>query len=100
MMFLNMIKLGKNSKCPMDDDVPVHYGILHCVSVADRGCLSRIRIFFHPGSRLQQKKRRGKNKLFVLNFFGAINFTILKILQFLIRHRKRFESFDKESEYF
>ncbi len=39
-------------------------------SFADPGCLSRIPHpdFFHPRSRIQQKKIREKNKLFVLPF--------------------------------
>jgi hypothetical protein len=32
-------------------------------NVADPGCISRIRIFFHPGSRIIQNKEEEKNKL-------------------------------------
>jgi hypothetical protein len=34
------------------------------ISVADPGCLSRIRMFFHPGCN--KKKEQGKNKLVIL----------------------------------
>jgi hypothetical protein len=46
-------------------------------SVADPGCLSRILIFTHPGSRIQkQLQKRGVNKIFfVKHFFVATNFT-------------------------
>jgi hypothetical protein len=57
-------------------------------SVADPGCLSRILIFIHPGSRIQeQQKRKGKN-LVVLpgTFFVAtkskiFNYFIFELLK-------------------
>ncbi len=47
-------------------------------SVADPGCLSRILIFVHPGSRIQiqQQKRRVK-KIIVLPYSVATNMTKL-----------------------
>ncbi len=39
-------------------------------SVADPGCLSRILIFTHPGSRIQkQEEKRGVKKIFLSNIF-------------------------------
>jgi hypothetical protein len=51
-------------------------------SVADPGCVSRILIFTHPGSKTSTKERGGK-KLKVIPLFVAINFTKLKIILFL-----------------
>ncbi len=53
----------------------------HVVSIADPGCLSRILIFVHPGSRIldpkqQQKKEMSKVFLSYL-FFVATNITKL-----------------------
>jgi hypothetical protein len=48
-------------------------------SVADPGCLSRILIFTHPGSRISDPKtatkERGEKKYFVIPFYVATNFT-------------------------
>jgi hypothetical protein len=63
-------------------------------SVADPGCLSRIMIFTHPGSRISDPgsripdpktaiKERGEKKLFVIPFFVTINFKKFKINLFL-----------------
>jgi hypothetical protein len=61
-------------------------------SVADPGCLSRILIFTHPGSRIpdpgsriqkQQQKRGSEKKLVVILFFVATNFTKFNIILFL-----------------
>jgi hypothetical protein len=43
---------------------------------------SRIRIFSHPGSRIQKTatKERGKKFFFVIPFYVATNFTKLKII--------------------
>jgi hypothetical protein len=49
-------KKFKMSFGPMDDDV--QYGIIHCVSVAI-GDVYPDPDFFHPGSRIQQKKGKG-----------------------------------------
>jgi hypothetical protein len=53
-------------------------------SVADPGCLSRILIFTHPGSRIpdpkNSNKREGSNKFFVMPFYVATNFTKLKMI--------------------
>jgi hypothetical protein len=54
-----------------EDEVPVPILISMVISVADPGCLSRILIFIHLGSRVQQeqqKKRRG-DKLVLLTYF-------------------------------
>jgi hypothetical protein len=52
-------------------------------SVADPGCLSRILIFVHPGSRIQKQQQRGGGKIFLtFLFFVATNFTKLKIILF------------------
>ncbi len=54
-----------------EDEVPVPILISMVISVADPGCLSRILIFFHLGSRVQQeqqKKRRGE-KFVLLTYF-------------------------------
>jgi hypothetical protein len=55
-------------------------------SVADPGCLSRILIFTHPGSRIQkqQQKRGVKKNLLSLTFFVATNFTKLHIILVLM----------------
>jgi hypothetical protein len=61
-------------------------------SVADPGCLSRILIFTHPGSRIpdlgsriqkQQQKRVVKKKFDVIPFYVATNFTKLYIILIL-----------------
>ncbi len=60
-------------------------------SVADPGCLSRILIFTHPGSRIPDPgsripdpktaaKERGEKKLIVITFYVATNFTKLQII--------------------
>ncbi len=47
-------------------------------SVADPGCLSRILIFIHSGSRIRiQQRKRGKK---IVPFYVATNFTKLKII--------------------
>ncbi len=64
-------------------------------SVADPGCLSRILIFTHSGSRIQDpgsknsNKREGVKKKFVILLFVATNFTKLKIILFLKCGRKK-----------
>jgi hypothetical protein len=37
-------------------------------SVADPGCLSRILIFIHPGSQIQQQQQKRKRKKFVVRY--------------------------------
>ncbi len=53
-------------------------------SVAKQGCLSRILIFTHPGSRIPDPKtatkERDEKKIVVITFYGAINFTKLQII--------------------
>jgi hypothetical protein len=53
------------------------------ISVADPGCLSRILIFTHPGSRIPdpktRTKERGEKKLLSYLFFVGKNFTKLQI---------------------
>jgi hypothetical protein len=64
---------------------------IHLVtSVADLGCLSRILIFTHPGSRIsdsgsgiQKTKERGE-KIFYHSFYVATNFIKFKIILVLI----------------
>jgi hypothetical protein len=55
-------------------------------SVADPGCLSRILIFTHPGSRIPDPKtatkERGEKKLVVMPCFVATNFTKINIIFF------------------
>jgi hypothetical protein len=52
--------------------------------VADPGCLSRILIFTHPGSRISDPKtatkERGEKKFVVIPFYVATNYTKLKII--------------------
>jgi hypothetical protein len=51
---------------------------IRTTSVADPGCLSRILIFTHPGSRIQKPQLKGGlKKMFVKPFFVATNFTKL-----------------------
>jgi hypothetical protein len=58
------------------------YGTVY-ISVADPGCLSRILIFTHSGSRIQkQQQKRGVKKICCQTFFVATNFTKLKIILF------------------
>jgi hypothetical protein len=61
-------------------------------SVADPGCLSRILIFTHPGSRIPDPKtatkERGEKKFLVIPFYVATNFTKLKIILALRCRRK------------
>jgi len=45
-------------------------------------------------------RRGGENKLVVVPFLVVINFTKLKVISFLNRRRKRFESIDKKFKYF
>ncbi len=60
-------------------------------SVADPGCLSRILIFTHPGSRISDpgsknsNKRQVWKKSVVIPFYVATNFTKLKIILVLKR---------------
>jgi hypothetical protein len=79
-------------------------------SLADPGCLSRIPIFTHPGSRIsdlgsripdlgsripdlgsriqKQQQKRGVKKFDVIPFCVAINFTILYIILVLVLKKK------------
>jgi hypothetical protein len=51
------------------------------ISVEDPGCLSRILIFTHPGSRIQkQQQKRGVQKISCHTIFVAINFTKYNLL--------------------
>jgi hypothetical protein len=54
-----------------EDEVPVPILISKVISVADPGCLSRILIFIHLGSRVQQEqqKKRRENKLVLLPYY-------------------------------
>jgi hypothetical protein len=64
------------------------------LSVADPGCLSRILIFTHPGSRIPDlgsripdpkiaTKERGEKKFDVISFYVATNFAKLYIILIL-----------------
>jgi hypothetical protein len=70
------------------------WGVWHWV--ADPGCLLGIRIFFHPGFRIQQKKRREFISLIVLPFSVAINFIKVKLISFLTAVHKIVESVGME----
>ncbi len=81
------------------------------ISVADLGCLSRILIFTHPGSRIPDPgsrisdpktatKERGKIFFFVIPFYGATNFTKLKIILVFKCWRKKFGPIFKELQNF
>ncbi len=65
----------------------VNPSVLRKSSVADLGCLSRILIFTHPGSRIPDPKtaikERDEKNLVVIPFYEAINFKKLKIILFL-----------------
>jgi hypothetical protein len=51
-------------------------------SVADPGCLSRIRIFSHPGSRIQkQQQKRGVKKSFLSYLFEIENYFSFEVLK-------------------
>ncbi len=73
-------------------------------SVADPGCLSRILIFTHPGSRISDPgsriqnsyKREGWKKNVVKHFFVATNFTKCKTILLLDCSRKKFRPNFKE----
>jgi hypothetical protein len=71
-------------------------------SVADPGCLTRILIFTHSGSRIpdlgskNSNKREGWKKFVVKPFFVAKNFTKLKIILFFKWWRKKFGPVFKE----
>ncbi len=48
---------------------------INIISVADPGCLSRILIFTHPGSRIQkQLQKRGVKKICFHNFLCSHKF--------------------------
>jgi hypothetical protein len=75
--------------------------------VADPGCLSRILIFSHPGSRIPDSGSRipdpktamkdiGGKKFVVIPFFGVINFTKLNYFIFEMLKRKNFGPIFKE----
>jgi hypothetical protein len=60
--------------------------------------VSRIRDIY-PGSRIQKQQKRGA-KICWLHFFVAINFTKIVIILFLNRTEKKFETTNKELNYF
>jgi hypothetical protein len=68
----------------------------------DPGCLSRILIFIHPGSRIQDPTtatKGGGGQFVVLPFFKATNITKLRIF-IVIWRRKEFEQIYEELQYF
>jgi hypothetical protein len=74
-------------------------------SVADLGCLSRILIFTHPGSRIPDPKtatkERGEKKFVVITFYVVINFTKLQIiLVFEVLKKKIWANFQRIKELF
>jgi hypothetical protein len=66
-------------------------------SVADPGCLSRILIFTHPGSRISDP---GSKKFVVIPFFGVINFTKLNYFIFEMLKKKIWANFQRITELF
>ncbi len=80
--------------------------LLSVNSVSDPGCLSRILIFTHPGSRTpdhgskNSNKREGWKKYVVRPFFVATNITKLKFILFLKCWRKKFGPIFKELQNF
>ncbi len=51
-------------------------------SVADPGCLSRIRIFTHPGVRIQkQQQKRGGKKICCHKFYKIANYFSFEVLK-------------------
>ncbi len=79
---------------------PIRIRIIRNPSVADPGCLSRILIFTHPGSRIPDPKtstkERGEKKFVVITFYVAMNFTKLHIILVLMCWRKKFGPIFKE----
>jgi hypothetical protein len=54
-------------------------------SVADPGCLSRILIVIHPGSRIQkQQQKRWRNKIICPTFFCSHKVTIITKLKLIL----------------
>ncbi len=70
---------------------------LHTTSVADPGCLSRILIFTHPGSRISdprsknRNKREGWKKVCCHTFFCSHKFHKIEHYFILICWRKKFD---------
>jgi hypothetical protein len=65
--------------------------------VTDPGYLSRIRIFFHHGSRIQQQQK-GVRKIGCLTFFVAISVTVNFF--YFLPGREIIELIDKVFKYF
>jgi hypothetical protein len=72
------------------------------ISVADPGCLSRILIFTHPGSRIQkQQQKRGVKKIFCHTFLCTHKFhKIENYLSFEVLKKKNWANFQRIIELF
>jgi hypothetical protein len=72
--------------------------------VADPGCLFRILILTHPGSRIPDpktaKKDIGEKKFVVIPFFWVINFTKLNYFIFEMLKKKIWANFQRIIELF
>jgi hypothetical protein len=71
-------------------------------SVADPGCLSRIRIFSHPGSRIQkQQQKRGMKNSFCHTFLCSHKFHKIKnYFSFEVLKKKIWANFQRIIELF
>ena len=72
------------------------------ISVADPGCLSRILIFTHPGSRIQKQQQKREVKQFdVIPFNVATNFNkIVQYFSFEVLKKKIWANFQRIMELF
>ncbi len=72
--------------------------------MADPGCLSRILIFTHPGSRIPDPKTAmkdiGEKKFDIIPFFGVINFTKFNYFIFEMLKKKIRANFQRIIELF
>ena len=73
-----------NLQCNIGADDPDQGFSAFLVSVVDPGCLSRILIFSHPGSRIPDPKtatkERGEKKLVFIPFYVATNLQNFKLI--------------------
>ncbi len=72
-LYLRSIRIGRKLFGPSYSGLEYDYrGLIQVAhsSVADPGCLSRIRIFSHPGSRIS--KNMGRYKKNFLNLFSHL----------------------------
>ncbi len=77
--------------------VPVHSlsndPILLINSAADQGCLYRILLFIHPGSRIQQQQQRGAGGDFLVPHY----FSFEQVQNFVYQFTKKFSTFYPEN---